>query len=176
MAQEFCAVCKKEGGGKDGIVLLLCGKCNSASYCSRACQVVDRKLHRMLCTDFSAGVRPFDKEGRPCRRCIYFPDDKHFPELFWIAPQSMGSILDRFHGPSIKEKFKRGEVTAGGVYLLTPQLSTKYRAVSDHYSELICKYRLNAAYPGKMNEVLNVVCKANQPVGNHSLYFSCIAL
>ncbi|EGG23825.1 hypothetical protein DFA_05961 [Cavenderia fasciculata] len=43
----------KSGGKIDGTPLMLCGACQSVSYCSRDCQVGDWKLHKEKCKDYA---------------------------------------------------------------------------------------------------------------------------
>ncbi|KAK0475161.1 hypothetical protein IW261DRAFT_1340829 [Armillaria novae-zelandiae] len=53
METKSCEFCKKLGG--DGIQLRLCSKCQTARYCSKACQRSHWRTHKPLCQPFSLG-------------------------------------------------------------------------------------------------------------------------
>lgn len=71
-----CLVCKNPDSQ-------LCDRCRSVRYCSKACQVADWPVHKLLCSAFAAfrsSTRPTDEHFR----AIAFPVDKKKPELVWI--------------------------------------------------------------------------------------------
>ncbi|KAK8061634.1 hypothetical protein PG994_008000 [Apiospora phragmitis] len=60
-----------------------CERCNSAFYCSKACQRIDWPIHGILCPSFAA----FDISRGPTPehfRAIRFPPKKKEPKFIWI--------------------------------------------------------------------------------------------
>jgi len=46
---DACEACGTDGGKAEGTALMRCGKCRKVLYCSRDCQVEDRKAHKPFC-------------------------------------------------------------------------------------------------------------------------------
>jgi hypothetical protein len=53
METASCQVCEK--GKADGLKLSFCNACRSVSYCSRDCQKVDWKAHKVICKELNVG-------------------------------------------------------------------------------------------------------------------------
>jgi hypothetical protein len=53
METAICQVCKK--GKAEGLKLSFCNSCRSVSYCSRECQKVDWKTHKVICKKLNVG-------------------------------------------------------------------------------------------------------------------------
>ncbi|KAF2845480.1 hypothetical protein T440DRAFT_502426 [Plenodomus tracheiphilus IPT5] len=47
---EQCTTCRRRSGVGEGQMLQRCGRCGTATYCSGACQRVDWKVHKFVCT------------------------------------------------------------------------------------------------------------------------------
>ncbi|KAK3349702.1 hypothetical protein B0T25DRAFT_548753 [Lasiosphaeria hispida] len=87
-----CIRCSKDGAFR-------CSGCNAAQYCSRQCQIADRKYHRRLCGQWSQ----FDESRRPspCHiRCVVLRVDQPGPEFLWVKCDPEGSF-SRSHIASI---------------------------------------------------------------------------
>ncbi|KAH6644218.1 hypothetical protein C7974DRAFT_439480 [Boeremia exigua] len=89
--QSLCAMCDEPS-------TQLCGGCKSIRYCSKACQKLDWRIHRLICKtyiDFFAG-RP-DREHHSM---IYFPVGEPQPRFIWVH------IDDGHNHPSLEELAK----------------------------------------------------------------------
>ncbi|KAL2062270.1 hypothetical protein VTL71DRAFT_6536 [Oculimacula yallundae] len=76
-----CTICRKPSTEQ-------CKTCNSAAYCSPACQNIDEPLHSLLCTKIRDFVkttpRPADTDNTSHKLGILFPVDSNTPELIWV--------------------------------------------------------------------------------------------
>ncbi|ORY63393.1 uncharacterized protein BCR38DRAFT_410323 [Pseudomassariella vexata] len=72
-----CTYCDRPGKNT-------CGQCNSAKYCSAACQKKDWPTHKVLCYQF---VNDFQDSKRPSYkhvRGILFPAGENKPKFIWV--------------------------------------------------------------------------------------------
>lgn len=78
-----------------------CDRCRSVRYCSKACQVADWPVHKLLYSAFAAfrsSTRPTDEHFR----AIAFPVDKPKPELVWVHCEWHEDDDDDFRIPSFQ--------------------------------------------------------------------------
>nr|XP_018899926.1 PREDICTED: ubiquitin carboxyl-terminal hydrolase 19-like [Bemisia tabaci] len=76
---QSCIVCLKDNAK-------LCSRCRNLRYCSKDCQKNDRKIHRLLCSDYAS----FDASSRPSDnhfRAIIFPVEEFEPKFVWMQCQ-----------------------------------------------------------------------------------------
>ncbi|KAF4610345.1 hypothetical protein G7Y89_g15775 [Cudoniella acicularis] len=74
-----CVICNKRGAND-------CASCKSASYCSKACQVLDWPLHKLLCKKFKK--LPSRPNNMPSQLAILLSADDPDPRLIWVpSPQ-----------------------------------------------------------------------------------------
>ncbi|KAK8123045.1 hypothetical protein PG984_011715 [Apiospora sp. TS-2023a] len=109
-----CIVCEKPDSRR-------CGRCNSALYCSKACQVQDWPVHKLLCATFAA----FDISTRPTSnhfRSILFPPDEPKPKLIWLHCEWHDPDPD---DPPLQCSFQFPD----GESLVGPDTMPKYRQV-----------------------------------------------
>ncbi|KAK7962827.1 uncharacterized protein PG986_003652 [Apiospora aurea] len=82
---ESCIICEKPDSQR-------CGRCKSAFYCSKACQVLDWPLHKLLCASYGS----FDISARPTSDhflAISFPPEDKKPKPIWVhCPWHVGDL------------------------------------------------------------------------------------
>jgi hypothetical protein len=87
--QPLCAMCDKPS-------TQLCGGCVSIKYCSRTCQKLDWRVHKLVCKtykDFLAS-RPSTEH----HSAIYFPVDEAGPRFIWLQYYP-SQVRDINHAP-----------------------------------------------------------------------------
>lgn len=79
---------------------MLCGRCESSAYCSKACQKVDWPSHKLLCAD----VKHFADAACPSElhhRALLFKGDGQKPEFIWLKMDTRYGSYDDPHIRSI---------------------------------------------------------------------------
>ncbi|CAH0393161.1 unnamed protein product [Bemisia tabaci] len=96
---QLCIVCLKDNAK-------LCSRCRNIRYCSKDCQKNDRKIHRLLCSDYAS----FDASSRPSDdhfQAIIFPVEEFEPKFVWMQCQDgkyQHPIVDSFFGSNFQSE------------------------------------------------------------------------
>ncbi|KAK8074567.1 hypothetical protein PG997_009230 [Apiospora hydei] len=90
-----CITCEKADSQR-------CGRCKSAFYCSKACQVRDWPFHKLLCASFGA----FDISTRPTSDhflAISFPPEDKRPKPIWVYCPLHVDDLRPYQSPDLED-------------------------------------------------------------------------